>query len=173
MGTELNPQRQNQRSPRSTRVATSTWSAARGDPAPSVFRQETGMQKGEEHTKKGRGEGDGVLRMCACVCMCAQDFRRAKTSLRRTKNKGSMRGTEKRNKIFFCSTEGRRRNRVEKKAEGEKKARLPKPESKARMKVDRAIREGMHEEQHTSILFGLPSVTPLMACRAALLLQAQ
>lgn len=28
----------------------------------------------------------------------------------------------------------------------------------------------MHEEQHTSILFGLPSVTPLTACRAALLL---
>ncbi|KAK9532345.1 hypothetical protein VZT92_009733 [Zoarces viviparus] len=38
------------------------------------------------------------------------------------------------------------------------------------MKVDRAIQKGMHGEQHTSILFGLPSVTPLTACRAALLL---
>lgn len=34
---------------------------------------------------------------------------------------------------------------------------------------DWAIQKGMHEEQHTSILFGLPSVTPLTACRAALL----
>jgi len=49
------------------------------------------------------------------------------------------------------------------------KTRLPKPENKARLKVDRAIQKGMHEEQHTSILFGLPSVTPLTACRAALL----
>lgn len=50
------------------------------------------------------------------------------------------------------------------------KARLPKPGNKAMVMVDRAIQKGMHEEQHTSILFGLPSVTPLTACSAALLL---
>lgn len=52
------------------RPLTSTHSTARGDPAPFVFRQETGMQKGGEHTKrKGRkdmGYFEGV-RACMCV----------------------------------------------------------------------------------------------------------
>lgn len=52
------------------RPLTSAHSTARGDPAPFVFRQETGMQKrGREHGKERKMMGGGTLNACVHVCV--------------------------------------------------------------------------------------------------------
>lgn len=54
------------------RPLTSTRSTTHGDPAPFVFRQETGMQKGGKHTKR-KGRKEMGYSECVCVRVCVQE----------------------------------------------------------------------------------------------------
>lgn len=74
-----------------------------------------------------------------------------------------------------CETESRRK-KAKKKVQNADKVRQGQASIAREQSKDeggQSHSKGMHEKQHTSVLFGLPSVTLLTACRAALLLQTQ
>lgn len=99
------------------RPLTSTHSTARGDPTPFVFRQETGMQKGGEHTKRKGRKDMGVLWRCVCMYVCIQKELKQRQHERNTwilNIQTIMSRNEKTHKVYLLN-----RRQVEKK-KGEK-----------------------------------------------------
>lgn len=80
---------------------------------------------------------------------------------------------------LICETESRKRKKAKKKkkkvqnADKVRQSQASIAREQSKDEGEQSHPKGMHEKPHTSVLFGLPSVTPLTACRAALLLQTQ